>query len=159
MTVNPETTSQIFADDLKVGEFIDGGPPRTVSSANFLDFASMTGDAHPLHYDDRHAAGTRFGRPLAHGLLLMSFTALGATPFSKRLEDSMIAFIEQGCRFLKPVFAGDALTLEFEVGSVDRRDGRAEAKVRFVVRLRKADGEAVLEGHHTYLLRCRSKPE
>jgi hypothetical protein len=39
MTVNPETTSQIFADDLKVGEFIDAGPPRTVSSANFLNFA------------------------------------------------------------------------------------------------------------------------
>jgi 3-hydroxybutyryl-CoA dehydratase len=151
--------NQILADDLRVGELIDAGPPRVVSQANFLDFAALTGDAHPLHYDADYAAGTRFGKPLAHGLLLMSFTALGATPFSKRLEDSMIAFIEQGCRFLKPVFAGDSLTPEFEVGSVERRDGRADAKVRFLVRLRNAAGDPVLEGHHTYLLRCRPKPE
>ena len=76
MSAGPGTLSQIFADDLTVGEFIDAGPPRIVSLAKFLDFAAMTGDAHPLHYDEQYAAATRFGRPLAHGLLLMSFSAL-----------------------------------------------------------------------------------
>ena len=44
----------------------------------------MTGDAHPIHYDDDYAAKTRYGKRLAHGLLVMSMTALGATSMSPR---------------------------------------------------------------------------
>jgi acyl dehydratase len=115
----------------------------------------MTGDDHPIHYDDAYAAKTRFGKRLAHGLLVMSMTALGATPMSRQLEDAMVAFMEQGARFLKPVFVGDTLASRFEVASVKRLEGRNTAVVRFDIRLVNGRDETVLEGHHTYLLLCR----
>lgn len=146
---------QLFADDLALGQsFV--GTPRKIGDDQFTDFARMTGDDHPIHYDDAYAAKTRFGKRLAHGLLVMSMTALGATPMSRRIEDAMVAFVEQGARFLKPVLVGDTLTSQFEVASIDRKEGRDAAKVRFNVRLVNDRNETVLEGHHTYLLLCRT---
>ena len=84
---------QLFADDLVVG-FHFRGAARTLTTDMFSQFAALTGDAHPIHYDEAHAANTRFGRPLAHGLLLTSLTALGATSLSRSVEDSMVAMLE-----------------------------------------------------------------
>jgi acyl dehydratase len=150
--------SQLFADDFTVGQTF-AGSPREVGDAAFKAFADMTGDDHPIHYDEAYAAKTRFGKRLAHGLLVMSMTALGATSMSRRLEDAMVAFVDQGARFLKPVFIGDKLTSQFEVASVQRKDGRDNAIVRFNVRLVNARNETVLEGHHAYLLLCRPNDE
>lgn len=145
---------QLFADDLVVGQTF-AGEARAVGDEQFSLFARLTGDDHPIHYDDAFAAKTRFGKRLAHGLLLMSMTALGATALSHQLEDCMVAFAEQRCRFLKPVFVGDVVTSHFEVASIDRKPGRDTALVRFNVRLLNGAGEAVLEGEHAYVLRCR----
>lgn len=146
---------QIFADDLTVGQRF-AGEPRLIGDDQFKAFADMTGDDHPIHYDDAYAAKTRFGKRLAHGLLVMSMTALGATPMSRRIEDAMVAFVEQGGRFLKPVFVGDTLTSRFEVASIDPKPTRGTALVRFNVSLTNNRHEIVLEGHHTYLLLLRS---
>jgi 3-hydroxybutyryl-CoA dehydratase len=70
--------SQRWFEDFSVGDRF-GSPSRTLTDAHFLFFAGMTGDAHPIHYDDEHAKTTRFGRRLAHGLLLTSLTAVGAS--------------------------------------------------------------------------------
>ena len=131
----------------------------SIGDDQFKAFAEMTGDDHPIHYDDAVAAKTRFGKRLAHGLLVMSMTAFGATPMSRRIEDAMVAFVEQGARFLKPVFVGDTLTSRFEVASIDPKPARRAALVRFNVSLTNNRNEIVLEGHHTYLLLLRSTRE
>ncbi len=151
--MNRQRASQLFAADLEVGQtFV--GEKRRVGDAQFAEFARMTGDAHPIHYDDAYAATTRFGKRLAHGLLVMSMTALGATSMSPRIEDAMIAFVEQGARFLKPVFVDDVLQSQFKVASVVQKAGSDKALVRFEVRLVNDRDETVLEGFHVYLLRA-----
>jgi 3-hydroxybutyryl-CoA dehydratase len=146
---------QIFADDLTIGQaFV--GQARRIGDDQFRAFADMTGDDHPIHYDDAYAARTRFGKRLAHGLLVMSMTALGATPISRQIEDAMVAFVEEGARFLKPVFVGDTLTGRFEVAAIDPKPARGVALVRFNVSLSNDRSEIVLEGHHCYFLLLRS---
>ena len=73
-------------------------PSKTLTDAHFLFFSGLTGDAHPLHYDVEYAKSTRFGRPLAHGLMLTSMTAVGASTLSPLIEDSIVAFLEQTSR-------------------------------------------------------------
>jgi acyl dehydratase len=119
-------------------------------------FAKMTGDAHPLHYDAEYAKKTAFGAPLAHGLLLMSMTALGATPLSNNVEDSMVAFLEQGGKFLKPVLLGDTVTPSMEVEEARPTRNPLNGIVRFAVRLTNQRGEVVLQGFHTYLIKRRA---
>jgi acyl dehydratase len=146
---------QLFAADLRVGQAF-AGQPKPIGDGEFALFARLTGDDHPIHYDDAFAAKTRFGKRLAHGLLLMGMTALGASQMSRRLHEAMVAFAEQRCRFLKPVFIGDVVTSRFEVAAIDHKQDRDTALVRFNVRLLNQRGDVVLEGEHAYLLRWRA---
>ena len=145
---------QLYLEDFRIGDrFV--GEWRELDQPAFGAFAAMTGDAHPIHYDEEYAKKTRFGGRLAHGLLLMSMTALGATELSHRVEGSMVAFIEQGCRFVAPVLLGDAVRSELQVGEVVPKPGRGSGIIRFDVRLRNRSGETVLEGFHKYILKSR----
>jgi acyl dehydratase len=144
--------AQLYFDDLTLGERFRS-PSRTLGDAAFLFFAGVTGDNHPIHYDEEYARATRFGGRVAHGLLVMAMTALGASPLSHRLEESMVAFVEQGGRFLRPVLLGDTVHPEFEVVGLERKGERG--LVRLAVRVTNQRGEMVLEGHHLYLLKCR----
>ena len=143
---------QLFFDDFKVGD-VFRSPSRTVGDAHFLFFAGMTGDNHPIHYDDAYARTTRFGARVAHGLLVMGMTALGASPLSHRLEAAMVAFMEQGFRFLKPVLVGDTVRPRFEVAALERKGDRGV--LRLAIRVTNQRDELVLEGHHVYLVKCR----
>ena len=59
----------MFFDELKINdEFVS--PSRTITDAHYLFFAGLTGDNHPSHYDVEFCRKTRFGKPVAHGLLL-----------------------------------------------------------------------------------------
>jgi len=146
------TDGQLYWDDLRLGDRWES-PSRTINDAHFAFFAGLTGDNHPIHYDEEYAKKTPLGLRLAHGLLLMSLTAVGASPLSHRLHASMIAFLEQGSRFVKPVTVGDTIYPEHEVVALERKGERGI--VRLAARLRNQRGETVLDGFHVYLMRCR----
>jgi len=89
---------QLYLADFALGDRFRS-PGHTLGEAHFLLFSGLTGDNHPIHYDEDYARQTRFGARVAHGLLVMAMSALGASPLAQRLETSMIAFLEQGYRF------------------------------------------------------------
>jgi 3-hydroxybutyryl-CoA dehydratase len=144
--------SQRWFEDFSVGDRF-GSPSKTLTDAHFLFFAGMTGDAHPIHYDDEYAKRTRFGRRLAHGLLLTSLTAVGASTLAPILEHSIVAFVEQTTRFRVPVFIGDTLKPDHEVVALERR--RSAGLLTLRVTLTNQRGETVLEGEHRYLIAYR----
>ncbi|HEU5322568.1 MAG TPA: MaoC/PaaZ C-terminal domain-containing protein, partial [Methylomirabilota bacterium] len=139
-------------EDFKVGDRF-GSPSRTLTDAHFLFFAGMTGDAHPIHYDDEYGRKTRFGRRLAHGLLLASLTAVGASTLAPLLQESIVAFVEQTTRFLAPAFIGDTIYPEHEVVGLERK--RSAGLLTLRVWLRNQRDEVVLEGQHRYLVAYR----
>ena len=143
---------QLYFDDFKLGNRFRS-PGHTLGEAHFLLFAGLTGDNHPIHYDEDYARRTGFGARVAHGLLVMAMSALGASAQAQRLEASMIAFLEQGCRFRKPVLLGDTVHAEFEVAGLERKGDKGVLRLR--ITLLNQRGEEVIEGHHVYLLRCR----
>jgi len=140
---------QLFFDDFAVGDRF-GSPSRTLTDAHFLFFAGMTGDNHPIHYDDEYAKKTRFGRRLAHGLMLSSLTAVGASTLAPLIEDSIVAFLEQTTRFTAPAFVGDTLKPEHEIVALERK--RSAGLVTLRVTLTNQRGELVLDGQHKYLI-------
>ena len=148
-------TEQLYFEDFAPGQ-IYPGQRRTLDENAFRSFAQLTGDAHPIHYDAEYASRTRFGRPVAHGLLVTAVGALGATPLSSRLEDALVAFLDQDATFVKPVLVGDEVRSELEVESVKPTRTGVTGIVRFAVRIYGADGEVAMRGHHTYLLKTRT---
>jgi acyl dehydratase len=147
-----QMADQWFFEDFSVGQRFEFGR-RTVTDAHFALFAAISGDNHPIHYDDVYASQTRFGRRVAHGLLVAAMTAMGAGPLSVRLHDSMVAFLEQSTRFLRPVFVGDSLAVEAEVAELIPK--KEAGVVKLTIRVSNQNGEIVLEGWQRYLIRRR----
>ena len=144
--------SQRWFEDFRVGDRF-GSPSRTLTDAHFMFFAGLTGDNHPIHYDDEYARRTRFGRRVAHGLLLTSLSALGASTLAPILEHSIVAFVEQSSRFKAPAFIGDTLKPDHEVVALERK--RSAGLLTLRVTLTNQRGEIVLEGEHRYLIAYR----
>ena len=144
----------VLNEDFRLGEKFSI-PAKTMTDAHFLFFAGMTGDNHPIHYDDEYAKTTRFGKRVAHGLLVASMTATGASSLSPLIEGSIIAFVEQSSRFLKPVLIGDTISPELEVTElVPKSDS---GLLRLTTRVKNQRGEIVLEGTHAYLIKKRPR--
>jgi 3-hydroxybutyryl-CoA dehydratase len=107
-------------------------PARTVQERDILQFADLTGDAHPQHVDPEWAAGSRFGEQIAHGLLVLSF-AVGLLPLD---AERVVALRRVGdAVFKQPVKIGDTLHVEGEISrtqELDPEHGLVEARLRIV---------------------------
>src|SRR4029453_10200238 len=105
---------------------------RTVREPDILQFADLTGDAHPQHIDPDWAAGSRFGEQIAHGLLVLSF-AVGLLPLA---SERVVALRRVGdAVFKQPVKVGDTLHVEGEISGtrgLDPEHGLVEARIRIV---------------------------
>lgn len=130
-----------------IGEgFTFDSPSRTLTDAHFLFFTGLTGDMGRSHVDANYAKRTSLGKPSAHGLLLASLTALGAS--NLRDKPDGFVFIEQGCKFLKPCASGDTLTPKFEIEKIWQEGHRTFCRIRTWILNHK--GEVVIDGFHLY---------
>jgi len=108
----------LYFDDFTVGqEFMT--PARTVTEGDVMLFAGMSGDFNPLHTDYRFAAGTEFGKPVAHGPLVLAL-AVGLNARLGLTDGTTIALLAvEEWRFRSPVFFGD--TIRARVTIADKR--------------------------------------
>ncbi len=143
---------QRWFDDFRLGErFLL--PSRTMTDAVFLAFQGASGDAHPIHYDVEFCKARGMPGLLAHGLQTLAQTAPGAGLFPYLVEDSLVGFLEQSSRFLKPVFAGDTVYPALEIDELT--PGRTTGVLGFKTTVHNQRRELVLEGRQRYLLRKR----
>ena len=139
------STSGTGTPQIKPGATFDG-PSKTLNDSHFLLFSGITGDVHPIHYDVEYAKQTRFGKPLAHGLLLASMTALGATTARDQIDG--LVFLEQGCRFIKPAVVGDTIRPRLTLEKIWHEGHRTF--YRFTTVMFNQHGDILLEGFHVY---------
>ncbi|HEX9126513.1 MAG TPA: MaoC family dehydratase [Methylomirabilota bacterium] len=139
-----------YFDDFRVGErfYI---PSRTMTDALFAAFQLASGDNHPIHYDRPYCRARGHRDLLAHGLMVAAQGAAGAGIFPHVVGDSLIAFLDQSSRFLKPVYAGDTLYPMLAITGLE--PGRTTGVVVMRVTIHNQDKELVMEGEHRYLLR------
>ncbi len=102
------TANHLFFDDVAVGQEWES-VGRTITEADVVNFAGLSGDFNPIHMDHEFAKGTVFGRPIAHGLLVLSIgSGLGVmAPLMRTL-----AFVRmREWNFEAPVFLGDTIRM------------------------------------------------
>jgi acyl dehydratase len=142
-----------FFEDLKVGD-IFYIPSRTVTDSNFAAFQTVSGDNHPIHYDVEYCRERGHPGLLAHGFQVLCFTAAGAGTFAHVIGNSLIAFIEQSAKFLKPVYPGDTLYPSLTIAALQPQ--RTTGVVSVAVTVHNQKNELVLSGEQKYLLRKRA---
>ena len=145
--------AQRYFEDFKLGETF-AIPSRTVTDAHFLAFQAASGDNHPIHYDREYCRRHGHKDILAHGYQVVIQTAPGAGIFPHLVEESLMGFIEQSSRFLKPVYSGDTLYPMLEVAELKPQRTTGVLTLRNTIH--NQDGELVLEGTQKFLLRKRT---
>lgn len=108
-------------EELRAGEgFVSRG--RTVTEADVVGFAALTGDWHPQHADASWAESSVFGERIAHGMLVVSF-AVGLVPFD---PDRVVALRRiADATFKRPVRLGDTVHVAGAVAETRDADEQA----------------------------------
>src|SRR6516225_5810072 len=68
------TPSHLYFDDVEIGQEWKS-LSRTITEADIVNFAGLSGDFNPIHIDHQFAKTTAFRRPIAHGLLVFSIAS------------------------------------------------------------------------------------
>src|SRR5690242_21421744 len=99
-----ERDLSLYFEDFPVGaEHVTRG--RTITEADIVNFAGLSGDFIELHTNEEYARQTPFGRRIAHGALVFSIST-GLTTQMNLVNDTVLAFYGiDKLRFTNPVFA------------------------------------------------------
>jgi acyl dehydratase len=139
-------------EDLAVGMRFET-PGRTITEADLVQFAGVSGDFNPLHTDDEYARTSMFGRRIAHGTLVLSLTA-GLRQRTGVLEGTLLALLEiRSWRFLKPVFIGDTVRVVTTVRALRETSSPDRGVLTQGIDVVNQHGETVQQGELVSLIR------
>jgi acyl dehydratase len=134
--------------------FISGG--RTITEADVVAFAGISGDFNPLHTDQTFAEKTPFGQRIAHGMLCASVsTGLGQT--LGIFEGTTLALLSQTFEYKAPVFFGDTIRLRLTVEETKASSKGGKGVVRFRSDILKQDDSVCTTGTWTVLFSDRKR--
>ena len=102
---------------------------KTVSESDVYLFAGITGDLDPNHVDEEYCRKTSLGHRVAHGALLVGYTSAASTRILQDFDRPMVSAGYDRIRFLKPVYFGDTLTIDYAIESIERERERTVAKI------------------------------
>jgi 3-hydroxybutyryl-CoA dehydratase len=126
----------------EIGEGMTAVFSKTVTEADIVLFAGITGDTNPVHLDEEFAKPTMFKGRIAHGMLTAGFIS---TVFGTKLPGPGCIYLSQTLKFKAPVRIGDTVHARVTVSTVDRDKGRVTfATTCHVGETIVLDGEAQL---------------
>ena len=128
---------------------------RTITEADVVTFAGLTGDLVELHTNEEYAKTTRFGRRIVHGALVFGMS-IGLSTRTNLLDDTLVAFSNvDKLRFVAPVFIGDTIHIVKRVMECTEV-GPAQGKVVFETRVFNQRDELVLVYLDTLVVKRRA---
>ena len=130
-------------EDLTVGQSAQFS--KTVTEADVVLYAGITGDLNPAHIDRVYADKSRFGGRVAHGMLTAGFISAA---LAMKLPGPGSIYLSQSLRFLRPVRIGDTVTARVEVLELNA----AKRRVRLATICSNQDNDVVVEGEALVLV-------
>jgi 3-hydroxybutyryl-CoA dehydratase len=134
-----------YFEDLELG--MEASFAKTVSAADILAFAEITGDWNPVHLDADYAAQTVFREPIAHGMLTAGYIS---AVFGSEMPGPGAIYVSQTLNFRAPVKIGDKVVAKVRV--VELYPAKRRARFDCVC---EVDGKTVLEGEAVLMVPAR----
>ena len=142
----------LYWEEWDVGaEFVSSA--RTITEADIVNFAGISGDYNPLHIDEEFCKNTQFGTRIAHGPLIYSIAA--GLLFQLHLyDDTLIAFLGfDSLKFTKPVKIGDTVHARVEVLEKRETSKTDRGVMKRLLQVLNQKNEIVQEGVQAFLLK------
>jgi acyl dehydratase len=144
----------LYFEDVEVG-FRFETPRRTVTEADLIAFAGVSGDFNPLHTDAVFAADSIYGERIAHGALVLSL-ATGLRQRVGLFDGTLMGLLEiRSWRFKAPVLIGDTIRVVNEVAELRQTSKPDRGIMIHRVEVTKQDDTVAAEGELVLLLRRR----
>jgi len=143
--MNVMTRQVYYFEDLELG--MEASFAKTVTAADILAFAEITGDWNPVHLDSEYAAKTVFREPIAHGMLTAGYIS---AVFGSEMPGPGAIYVSQTLNFRAPVKVGDEVVAKVRVMELYP----AKRRARFAC-VCEVGGKAVLEGEAVLLVPAR----
>ena len=124
-------------DELVLGETAEF--TKTITEADIILFAGVTGDLNPAHINEEYAKNTFFKTRIAHGILQAVFISAA---IGMKLPGPGTIYMKQELNFRAPVHIGDTITARVEVSQIDEEKNRVVLKTT----CSNQEGEIVLDG-------------
>jgi 3-hydroxybutyryl-CoA dehydratase len=134
-----------YFEDLEIG--MEASFQKTVSEADIVAFAGVTGDKNPVHLDAAYAAKTMFKERIAHGMLTASYIS---AVFGMEMPGPGVIYVSQTLNFRAPVKIGDRVTAKVKVVELFPQKRRVRFETVCLV-----GGKPVLEGEAMLLVPAR----
>ena len=142
-----------YFEDYAVGdEFIT--PGRTVTEADVVMFAALTGDYNRIHTDAEYMRESIFGERIAHGLLGLALVN-GLKYRTDVDSDGVIAFLGLTWKFSGPIKLGDTIHAVIRVASKRETSKPDRGIIVQAIQVLNQRGEVVQEGEFTSMLKRR----
>jgi acyl dehydratase len=156
MTDKRELIAQkgLYFEEFQVGQSITS-QGRTVTEADVVGFAALSGDWNPIHTDAEFAAHHPFGQRVAHGLLGLAI-ASGLAVRLGFLEETVLAFREMGeWKFSLPIYIGDTIRVRATVTETKEMRRLGGGLVTLKVEILNQGDKAVQRGTWGVLVKSR----
>jgi len=131
-----------YFEDVEIDDSADS-PRRTITEADLVIFAGLSGDHNPHHTDELFAQESGYGKRIAHGALIFSIS----TGLSVRMSPpnpAVVAFYGvDRLRFTRPVFIGDTIQVHSRVAEKEERSEK-RGVITFENTVKNQHGNAVL---------------
>jgi acyl dehydratase len=150
--VDERRTGYRYAD-LHVGMTFRS-PGRTITDADLVGFAGLTGDFSELHTSDVYAKNSQFGRRVAHGLLGLAYAHGLMWARTGELRETAVAFLGiNEWKFLEPIFVGDTIFVNYRISELrDSKSRPTQAIAVFDVSVVNQNNRTVQRGSKALLV-------
>lgn len=142
-----------YFEESVIGEEIESAP-RTITEADILAFAELSGDTNPVHVDPEFARTTIFGERIAHGLLGLS-VASGLAWQTGLMQGTAEAFIGMDWKFRAPIRIGDTIRVRMVATQKREMPSLNGGFVTISATVLNQRDEVVQKGTWTVLVRSR----
>lgn len=146
------TEHHLYFEDVEVDqEWVS--PGRTVTQADIINFAGISGDYNAIHVDHEFAKNTPYRQPIAHGLLVMAMSSgLGLYHPAMRTR-ALMSVLEW--HFKAPVFIGDTIHARTKVLAKEQRGRGRRGVITWQRQILNQAGKVVQEGKSQTLVEGR----
>ncbi len=144
-------TRGLTFDQFNIGD-VFASPGRTVTEADVVNFAGLSGDFNPLHTDEEFGKTTPFGARIAHGMLIAAMST-GMSNWTGVFEGTTLALMEQVIQYKNPTRFGDTVHLELKVLEKKETSKPDRGVVVFETHVLNQEGKAVIEGKWTLMMK------
>lgn len=142
-----------FYEDYAIGDTF-ATPARTITEADVVAFAGLTGDYNRLHTDAEYMRDSAFGERIAHGLLGLSI--VNGLKYRTDIDsDGIIAFLGLSWKFSAPIKFGDTIHATLQVSALRETSKPDRGIIIKQVRVLNQRGELVQEGEFTMMVKRR----